>query len=74
MAGASTDLERPSDPRKVAGGRLGARRRWGPPRTIDLRSIDAAQRAFIVELVDVAKRNAVPRDPIVQTRSAVDPD
>lgn len=39
-------------------GRLGMRKRWGPPRTINLRDLPPEQRAFIAELVDVARRHA----------------
>lgn len=42
----------------VESGRRGALKRWGPPRTIKLDGLAPEQRAFIVELVDVAKRNA----------------
>ena len=45
-------------PTSVAAGRRGAERRWGPPRVIRLDELAPEQRAFILELVEVAKRNA----------------
>jgi hypothetical protein len=33
-------------------------RRWGPPRLIRLHDLEPEQRAFIAELVEVARRNA----------------
>jgi hypothetical protein len=33
-------------------------KRWGPPRTIDLRELPPEQRAFIAELVAVARKHA----------------
>ncbi len=51
---------RPKDPRRVAIGRQAMRSRWGPPRVIRLDGLENEQRAFIVELVEVAKRNAKP--------------
>ena len=44
-------------------GRYGAQRRWGPPRVIRLDDLAPEQRAFIVELVEVAKRNAKRHEP-----------
>jgi len=44
----------------VDAGRRGASRRWGPPRVIRLDDLPAEQRAFIAELVEVARRNAPP--------------
>ena len=46
----------PASPRER--GRMGAARRWGPPRVIRLDDLAPEQRAFIAELVDVARRNA----------------
>lgn len=47
-------------PAAVAAGRRGSERRWGPPRVIRLDDLAPEQRAFIAELVDVAKRNVRP--------------
>ena len=46
------------DPAKVRGGRASALKRWGIPKTIRLDELDAHERAFIIELVEVAKRHA----------------
>jgi hypothetical protein len=54
-------LEKVKDPAQVESGRLGARRMWGPPRIIRLDDLAPEQRSFIVELVEVAKRNAAPK-------------
>lgn len=46
------------DPAKVRAGRAGMAKRWGPPRIIRLDDLAPEQRAFIAELVEVARRNA----------------
>jgi hypothetical protein len=46
------------DPTKVRAGRAGSDKRWGPPRVIRLDDLAPEQRAFIAELVEVARRNA----------------
>lgn len=46
------------NPAKVRAGKAAMRKRWGPPRVIRLDDLDPSQRAFIVELVEVARRNA----------------
>lgn len=51
------------DPVKVRAGRAGSLKRWGPPRTIRLDDLAPEQRAFIVELVEVARRNAPAAKP-----------
>lgn len=51
-------MEQTKDPRRVKIGRDGARKRWGPPRVINLGNLPPEQRAFIAELVAVARRNA----------------
>lgn len=46
-------------PAAAEAGRRGAHKRWGPgPRVIRLDDLAPEQRAFVAELVDVAKRNA----------------
>lgn len=39
-------------------GRLGAEKRWGPPRVIRLDDLPPESREFIAELVAVARRHA----------------
>lgn len=51
-------VSKDKDPRLVESGRRGALKRWGPPKTIRLDDLPPEQRAFIVELVEVARRNA----------------
>jgi hypothetical protein len=53
------------DARFVAGGKKAMLKRWGPPRIIDLHGLAPEQRAFIAELVEVARRNlpALAADP-----------
>lgn len=46
------------DPRRVRAGKAAMLSRWGPPRVIRLDDLPPEQRAFIAELVDVARRNA----------------
>lgn len=48
------------DPAKVRAGAIGAQKRWAghSPRIIRLDDLAPEQRAFVAELVDVAKRNA----------------
>ena len=58
--GSTPTLTRPKDPQRVAAGRAGMARRWGPPRVIRLDDLAPEQRAFIAELVAVAKRHARP--------------
>jgi hypothetical protein len=38
-------------------GRIGARRRWGPPRRINIGDLSAPQRTLILALVDAARSN-----------------
>ncbi len=45
------------DPVKVRAGAIGAAKRWGPPRVVSLRDLDPDSRAFIAELIEVARRN-----------------
>jgi hypothetical protein len=44
------------DPRQVEGGRLGAFRRWGPPRVVRIDDFEDAERAAIV--ADIESRRA----------------
>lgn len=43
--------DRQKDPRKVDGGRKGARRRWGPQRVIRLDGLTEDQRRVVVDTV-----------------------
>ena len=45
-------------PAAVKAGQRGAARRWGPPRIIRLDDLAPEQRLFVLELIDVARRNA----------------
>ena len=54
------------DPRKVEGGREGARRRWGPQRIVRLDQLDPRVAAAVRELIQV--------DEAVRARAAAHPD
>jgi len=69
MPGASLD-SRISDPRKVAGGRLGARRRWGPePRVVRLDDLTPPQRRLVLALVEAAKAETQKAAAVVSETS-----
>jgi hypothetical protein len=52
-----SDSPRPKDPARVAQAKHAIRARWGPPHVINLQDLAPEQRAFIAELVEVARRN-----------------
>lgn len=52
-------IERTKDPRRVAGGRAGARKRWGEPRIVRLDELTAEQRRLVLALITAAKSAAV---------------
>lgn len=43
------------DPVRVAAGRSGARKRWGPPRVLRLDTLTPQQRRLVLALLDAAK-------------------
>jgi hypothetical protein len=53
---------RPKHPGRVAGGRMGARRRWGDPRHVALTELQPAIRAAVLALIqaDEATKKTVP--------------
>ena len=55
-------MEKPKHPGRVEGGRMGARRRWGPPRTVRLDDFDPSERAFLLALLDAARKAKVKPD------------
>ena len=48
----------PKDPRRIAGGLKGARKRWGERRIVRLDGLTAQQRRMVLALVDAAKHEA----------------
>ena len=55
-----TDLStsKPKNPGRVAGGIMGARRRWGPQRVVRLDDLTPEQRRLVLALVAAARENA----------------
>ena len=57
-------MSTPKDPRRVAGGRAGARLRWGPTRVVRLDQLDPATaqvvRAVISAADNAARKEAAP--------------
>ena len=41
-------------------GRIGARKRWGPPRVVRLDALDPPYRRLVLALVDAARKEAAP--------------
>jgi hypothetical protein len=50
----ATAAVKPKNPGRVAGGRKGARRRWGDPGVVHLDELTASQRRLVLALVEAA--------------------
>jgi hypothetical protein len=61
----AVSVARGKHPGRVEGGRLGARRRWGPPRVARLDELEPPVRAAVVALLEAdraAKARAAAQD------------
>ena len=57
-ADAGLSTSKPKNPGRVAGGIMGARRRWGPPRIVRLGDLTPEQRRLVLALIAAVRENA----------------
>jgi hypothetical protein len=53
-------VSQPKDPAKVRVGHLGARKRWGEPRTVRIDDLTPDQRRLVLALIDAARSGRQP--------------